>query len=484
MRTRSLLPMAVIAGVLAPVAFAGTPITGEVPVNTTSQLDQMAPALAAGGGQYVAAWTDDALGIRARRFTAAGTPLTGELAIAQSSAASSADIDVAADGSFVVAYQELDPTDAGDIHLVRVSADGTAVGGALPVSTDATGDQQVPSVSIAPDGGIVLVWWDESEGRVEGRRFSPTGSPVTGELHFDFDGDVPQVVAQSGGRFVIADFFQDGSDDDVVAQRFGGDGAPLTGRVDMRGPADTFADFTPAAARGPGESVVVAWSSGGEPFWRRFASDLGSGSPVRQGDVSPTLPQQLSSVGMAADGRVVLGWEDDPAAGGAEASVRRFDAADAPLTGPLVANTTLDGLQTWPQVAVQPDGAFAVAWTSDDPPQDGDGAGVYARFYTAPASASPTPSPLPSPSPSPTPVPVAPKFRDFVTFPANKQCVRKLRLRFHDVTKVTVRINGKKVKKPRKTIRKLPRGRFTVKVTLVTKSGAKLSGKRSYRRCR
>lgn len=201
MRTRMVLPFLVTAGVLAPVALAGTPITDEVRVNTTTQLDQLAPALAAGGGQYVAAWTDDDLGIRARRFSAAGVPLTGELAIAQSAAASSADVDVAADGSFVVAYQELDLVDAGDIHLVRIGADGTVTGGAVQVSTDAAGDQQVPSVSIAPDGGIVLVWWDESDGRVEGRRFSPEGSPVTGELHFDdLAGDVPQVVAQSGGR--------------------------------------------------------------------------------------------------------------------------------------------------------------------------------------------------------------------------------------------------------------------------------------------
>src|SRR4029079_13378448 len=108
MRTRIVLPLLVTAGVLAPVALAGTTDTGEVRVNNTTQLDQSEPAGAAGGGQYVVAWTDDDLGMRARRFTAAGAPLTGELAIAQSSAASSADIDVAADGSFVVAYKELD----------------------------------------------------------------------------------------------------------------------------------------------------------------------------------------------------------------------------------------------------------------------------------------------------------------------------------------------------------------------------------------
>ena len=82
------------------------------------------------------------------------------------------------------------------------------------------------------------------------------------------------------------------------------------------------------------------------------------------------------------------------------------------------------------------------------------------------------------------PSPVAPKFRDFVTFPANKHCVRKLRLKFRDVSKVTVRIKGKRVKRPRKTIRKLPDGRFTVKVTVVTKAGVTLKGKRSYRHCR
>ncbi|MCA9706125.1 MAG: hypothetical protein KDK70_09780 [Myxococcales bacterium] len=56
-----------------------------------------------------------------------------------------------------------------------------------------------------------------------------------------------------------------------------------------------------------------------------------------------------------------------------------------PVTGELVVNTTLPDFQVQPAVASAPGGGFTVvAWASFpvlDPPQDGSGAGVYARLY-------------------------------------------------------------------------------------------------------
>jgi len=55
--------------------------------------------------------------------------------------------------------------------------------------------------------------------------------------------------------------------------------------------------------------------------------------------------------------------------------------AQTPAGEPFTVNTTTDGFQTGPDVAAAPDGVFAVVW--QDEVQDGDGWGLYARWFDA-----------------------------------------------------------------------------------------------------
>ena len=112
---------------------------------------------------------------------------------------------------------------------------------------------------------------------------------------------------------------------------------------------------------------------------------------------------------------------------------------------------------------------------------------------------------MPSPTPSATPAPPASQpatpraIADFTTLPAANQCVsgRKLTLRFkrppkgYTVKTVTVKVNTKKVatlkgaklKQPY-YLRKLPRGTFTVTVSITLTKGKGLTERRRYTACK
>lgn len=115
-----------------------------------------------------------------------------------------------------------------------------------------------------------------------------------------------------------------------------------------------------------------------------------------------------------------------------------------------------------------------------------------------PVSATPAATPTPQLQPQPQP-PAAPRaIADFTTLPAASACVRghKLTLTFkrppagYTVKAVSVKVNGKRVarlsgarlKKPY-YLRKLPRGAFTVTVTITPTKGKALTERRRYKPC-
>jgi hypothetical protein len=100
-------------------------------------------------------------------------------------------------------------------------------------------------------------------------------------------------------------------------------------------------------------------------------------------------------------------------------------------------------------------------------------------------------------APPPPPASKPLKASDVIRFPSTRRCVsrRKFRIRLrhpHDVKLVSARVvlNGKRLKvvKGRRltsaiVLKGLPKGRFTVKITVTTSTGKKLTGKRRYHTC-
>ena len=141
---------------------------------------------------------------------------------------------------------------------------------------------------------------------------------------------------------------------------------------------------------------------------------------------------------------------------------------------------------------------------------------------TSPAVAcgtgTPTPAPTASPSPSPDPLPAPPSggnappnpqpqqttvtpsaIADFTTLPAASKCVRsrKLTVRFkkppkgYSVKTVTVNVNAQEGRDDQGRqaqeaayLRKLPKGSFTVTVSITLKKGKGLTERRRYTACK
>jgi hypothetical protein len=144
----------------------------------------------------------------------------------------------------------------------------------------------------------------------------------------------------------------------------------------------------PAVALSGGGSFVVTWQSfdqdgsGFGIFAQRYDA---AGTPLAsefQINAYTTSSQAFSSVDIDGDGDFVVAWHSfgqDGSSNGVFA--RRFDSTGAPQSGELQANTYTEGDQGSAAVGVDGDGDFVVTWTSGG--QDGSGAGVFGRRFSA-----------------------------------------------------------------------------------------------------
>ena len=90
--------------------------------------------------------------------------------------------------------------------------------------------------------------------------------------------------------------------------------------------------------------------------------------------------QQFASVAMNANGDFVVAWTTDTA-GDAGVRAQRFNAAVPRKAGEIQVNVnTLDD-QQWQSIAMDNAGNFVITWTSAN--QDGSGYGVYAQRFNA-----------------------------------------------------------------------------------------------------
>ncbi|MET1111879.1 MAG: cadherin domain-containing protein [Allosphingosinicella sp.] len=96
--------------------------------------------------------------------------------------------------------------------------------------------------------------------------------------------------------------------------------------------------------------------------------------------------QNFSRVATFADGGFVVVWETlDTAADGSNGAIKaqRFDSAGNKAGGEFLVNSSFASGQTLPAVTSFADGSFAVAWTTNDALQDGNGRAIKARLFSA-----------------------------------------------------------------------------------------------------
>ncbi len=168
-----------------------------------------------------------------------------------------------------------------------------------------------------------------------------------------------------------------------------------------------------------------------------------------------------------------------------------FQILKGPRTGEF---TTLTGTQTGSLTYVAQYHAGDVTLVFGTPPPATTG-GTPPPVPTPPGPAAPAPAPAPAAATPPAVVKVS--ADSLIKLPSTRACVsrRAFRIRLSvphgvQISRAVVAVNGKSVKVltgARLTapvdLRGLPKGRFSVKVTVFRKSGAPLSSTRRYRTC-
>lgn len=327
-------------------------LTGsETQVNTTTAKSQESPSIAmAPNGNAIVVWQSwandgSSYGVYGQRFDNNGAALGTEFQVntTTSSNQQSPDVDVDANGNFVITWmsQEQDG-DGWGIYAQRYNAAGIAQGGEILVANSTAGNQKDPRISMAPNGNFVIAWADQAlDGSgfgIFGRRFSAAGSPIAASFQVNtyttgYQG-LPDVACASNGAFAIVwqSLGQDGSDNGVYFQRYDANGATQ------------------------GAETAVANTS--------------------------LANQQAPTIGMDNSYNFVIAWTSYNQDGDSRGVyARRFDATGTAQGNEFQVNTTAAQAQDQVDVFVADNGHFVVAWSSYA--QDGSYYGIYLQQYDA-----------------------------------------------------------------------------------------------------
>jgi hypothetical protein len=218
---------------------AGVPLGSEFQVDTYGLTDKFGPSVAAAAdGSFIVAWASnlqdgDVRGVYARRFDPAGTPVGGELQVNTYTPFSQTNprVGVAPDGRFVVAWSSrIQDGDDYGAFAQFYDASANPVGVEFEVNGYTTHLQRVQGVSSAANGDFVIAWdsdgQDYSNYAVIARRYDVTGAPKAPEFQVNLSTGGSQrfasVSAAANGRLVVA--WDSDADSDfstaVIGRRF------------------------------------------------------------------------------------------------------------------------------------------------------------------------------------------------------------------------------------------------------------------------
>ncbi len=323
--------------------FSARPLGTESPVNTTTTNGQTVSSVAMDAdGDYVVTWQSyqqdgSGYGVYAQRYNANKVPQGSEFRVNTTTVFAQFAPDVAMDddGDFVVTWASYQDGNTSDIYAQRFTASGTPLGGEFRVNTVTDGIQSNPAIAMDRSGNFVITWKnsdDQGDRLIVARMYDRQGVPLSGQFQVNTSApiDYPDVAMNSHGAFVICWTGGDGANQGIVAQLYAGGGSKIGGEI----PVNTVT----------------------------------------------TSSQDLSAVAMDESGDFVIAWQSN----GQDGSLygiyaQRFNAFGQKQAGEIPVNTFLSGEQRGPTIAMDADGDFVVAWTSDG--QDGDRGGVYAQKF-------------------------------------------------------------------------------------------------------
>ncbi len=200
---------------------SGAPAGDEFLVNTTFASDQNDPVAVATDGNFLVAWEDEGFDgssetVVMQAFDGAGTPLGGEVQVNTFTTGDQEDpsIAVGADGSFAIAW-ESDGQDGSDegIFAQLFDASRQPLGDEVQVNLHTPFNQENPAIAADGQGGFYVVWQSEQQADVDsfddiyGRRLDGQGNALGTELLINGeivdDQDHP-AIGSGNGQFLVA----------------------------------------------------------------------------------------------------------------------------------------------------------------------------------------------------------------------------------------------------------------------------------------
>ncbi len=399
------------------------PEDADEPVNDNEIGDQEDPAVAVSGdGDYVVAWTtygqsgDSSIegNIVAQMFDSSGNTVGTQFIVNTYTDGNQHQPDVAMDtfGNFVITWAGEGLNDESGVFFRAFDALGAALDEQMAVNEFTQSIQDEPSVAIDATGDFVVSWTSYGQdGDLDGvyaRTYNSAGIATTNEFRVNSTWtnrqDKSDVAMDSDGNFTVvwASDGQDGSSWGIYGQQFAKNGTPLGSEFSV----NTYTNdkqIDPAIAMASNGDFVVAWSSFGQDssgygIFARLFNAGGTASNGKEFLVNQTTQhwQMSPSVGMDIDGDFVVSWssfaQDNADADDYGIFARMFQASGAdwldptdnlPL-GEFRINATVVGDQVTPDIGVDADGDFVVAWVGPD----SSGTGIYNRVVGVNISSS------------------------------------------------------------------------------------------------
>ena len=204
------------------------------------------------------------------------------------------------------------------------------------VNTTTNEQMMTPAIAMNPAGNSVVVWsTSDMGGHVYGQRYNSSGAAVGGQFQVDSNSsgnDAKAAVAiDAAGDFVVA---WNGDNDSIYFRLYNASGTAITG-----------------------DSLVTSQTSGSSPCSIAMTANAAAFMVVWEGQNSQTdndgiYEQQFTAAGLASGGSILI-------------------------------NTTTQGSQQNPSIAVDAGGDYAISWTDDSTGQK-----IKAAYWPAGGSLS------------------------------------------------------------------------------------------------
>jgi len=373
----------------------------EFQVNTHTSNDQKNAAIAMDTeGNFVVVWSSylqdgSSNGIFGQLFDPNGISIGDEFQINTTTSGNQTESSVAMDsvGNFIVSWHG-PGIDEEDIFTQRFDPYGQPLGDELYVNSYTQGKQQYPKVTMNGAGNFAVVW--ESDKliadkimRVASCQLFDVNGLFVGE-EFDVislaDCRYPNVAMDPNGNFTIV-WMEDRSSKTriIMAQLYNFDGTAKTVPFEVS-TIKSCCLTEPTIAMNDSGYFVITWD--GDPELARL-DDIHArlfdpnGTPIdEQFMVNTTLdgPQQYPHVAMNNEDQFIIVWNSQTGTQSSERDIfgQLYDSLGLPIGEEFQLNTYVEGDQRYSDIALSETGVFVTVWQSDV--QDGSGYGIFGEI--------------------------------------------------------------------------------------------------------